>query len=153
MAVDLKPKFENAREVTQRLTRYGGYLDDWMRFWPEVTEAFTRREQIWFGREGEGTWPALSETYAAWKAQVYPGKPLLVATGDLKGQLTDPAKAELAKTPRELVLGSTLKYAGYHQQGTEHMPARKPLVPVVRLAAGIARLVQIHCHYPPGFRK
>jgi phage gpG-like protein len=143
---------QGTNDAMRRLGAYGDSLNDFYRFWPLVAEAFTRREDIFFEREGEGSWPPLSQAYAQWKAIAYPGKPLLVRTGTLKQSLTDPTEAVLAMTPRELWLGSDVEYARYHLHGTERMPARRPLIPVLRLAGAIANLVQRHIMYPPRFR-
>jgi phage gpG-like protein len=138
-------------ETRRRLLAYGQRLGDFTRFWPLVVEAFTRRNLIWYEREGEG-WEPLSEPYARWKAVAFPGKPILVRTGDLRRSLTEADQALLAATPRELFLGTDVEYASWHLHGTDSMPARRPLIPALRLAGAVARLVQAHVLYPPGLR-
>jgi phage gpG-like protein len=144
-------ELKGADRIAERLLGYGQHLDNWEAFWPQVTQAFTAREEIWFTHEGEG-WAQLDPTYAKWKAVHYPGKPILVRTGDLKRSLTDPTEAVRYSSPHELVLGSDVDYAHWHYTGTSKMPARRPLVPLIRLAGGIANLLQRHLMYPPGFR-
>lgn len=123
-----------SRAPLQRLAERLSHLE-W--FWAEVVEAFTSREQRWFASSGDGGWPPLSPTYAAWKATVAPGQPLLVLSGDMRDQLTSPEKTVLFTSPRMIILGSSLPYAGYHHTGTATMPKRDPLIPGERLAGGI----------------
>jgi phage gpG-like protein len=79
------------------------------------------------GDYGSGGWAALSPKYAAWKAKHYPGKPILEATGALRGSLTSrPFGVEEVSATRA-VFGTDIEYAAYHQTGTEKMPARPPM--------------------------
>jgi hypothetical protein len=54
---------------------------------------------------------------------------ILHDTGALEQSLTEPKGANqiLEVTPQELVFGSRLPYAHYHQTGTRRMPRRRPL--------------------------
>ena len=129
-----------------RLNRLRAKLADLSFFWPEVIAAFIEREKRWFDAEGEGTWPALSPTYAAWKAVHIPGAPILVASGDLRESLTT-EKTILAQTNRNLILGSQLPYAGYLHTGTSKMPKRDPVIPIQRLAAGIVARMNLSLRF------
>lgn len=101
-----------------------------------------------FATEGatgaSGKWVALSETYGAWKAQ-RSSAPILVGLKPLhKGTREDPTRPEtyapsgkmryelldpLAThvTARRLLYAPTSDIAGYHESGTEKMPARPPV--------------------------
>lgn len=125
------------REARSSLDRLVVRLRDLSWFWAEALQAFTERERRWFDAQGEGSWPPLSPTYAAWKAQAFPGQPLLVLSGDLRGQLTSPQKALMFESPSMLVIGSSLPYSGFLKDGTQKMPARDPLVPLERFAGGL----------------
>lgn len=123
------------------LGRVDHKLRDLRWLWGTLTDLFTEKEKQWFRSGGQGAWPALSPAYAAWKARVYPGRPVMVREGDLRDQLTQPAKAVVAQTDEVLFLGTTLPYAAFHLGGPK-MPARPPLIPRVSLAAGLARRVE-----------
>jgi phage gpG-like protein len=146
----LEAEVTGAKQAVVHLEGYSRHIRDFRDLWPEIVDAFVAREQLWFGKEGEGSWPALSPEYAAWKAVVHPGKPKLVLSGDLKRSLTDPSRAKLAETDHMLVLGSSDPKAAWHQHGTGRMPARPPLIPVLRLKAAIARLLDVWVDYRPG---
>lgn len=129
-----------------RLRNYAHHLADIASLWPAITEGFVRREELWFGRQGEG-WPPLSDAYRDWKLRVYGAKPMLVREGNLKESLTNPARAVLAETDHMLVLGSDDPVARYHQDGTSKMPARPVLAPLVRIMAGVARVLEEWASY------
>lgn len=88
-----------------------------------------------FGTEGGHSgepWAQLSPKYAAWKEEHFPGMPILVATGDMRAAALSPEAI--------FVTGDSLTYsveapAGWHQDGTENMPAR----PLVRLPSRVRR--------------
>lgn len=146
----LETEVIGADVTVAHLHGYAEHLKDFRDLWPDVVEAFVAREDLWFGKQGEGSWPPLSPEYAAWKAVVHPGKPMLVVSGDLRESLTLPGRAKLAETDYMLVLGSSDPKAKWHQHGTAKMPARPPLIPTIRLKAAIARLLDIWVGYKPG---
>ena len=72
-------------------------------------------------------WKPLSPSYAAWKGRHFPGRPLLVLRGPMKQSLTDESSRNAIynrKGGRQLILGTRIKYAKFHQYGTDKMPAR-----------------------------
>lgn len=146
----LETQVIGAKEAVVHLSAYSRHISDFRDLWPEITDAFVAREQLWFAAEGQGSWPPLSPDYASWKSVHYPGRPKLVLTGSLKESLTSPSRAKLAETDHMLVLGSSDPKAAYHQHGTSRMPARPPLIPVIRLKAAIARLLDVWVDYRPG---
>jgi phage gpG-like protein len=146
----LQAEVTGAKEAVIHLSNYSRHIKDFRDLWPDITDAFVAREELWFGKEGEGTWPPLSPDYAAWKSLTHPGKPKLVLSGSLKESLTSPMRAKLAETDTMLVLGSSDPKAAWHQHGTGRMPARPPLIPTLRLKAAIARLLDVWISYKPG---
>ena len=73
-------------------------------------------------------WKPLKPAYAAWKGRHFPGRPLLVLRGPMKKSLTDESSRNAIynrKGGRQLILGTRIKYAKFHQYGTDKMPARK----------------------------
>lgn len=107
-------------------------LSDFRSLWPPVIEEFYRIETEQFESEGAAggqRWAPLSDPYAARKAQVFPGQPILQAEGDLRASLTDPEAADAIFLPREdeLILGTRNPTAIFHQRGTSRMPRRPPI--------------------------
>lgn len=81
-------------------------------------------------RGGESKWQELSPAYARRKAAQYPGRGILEATGALRDSLA--AKGGqgrvLAKTEREMQIGTSIPYAVYHQRGGPRLPRREIVV-------------------------
>lgn len=95
------------------------------------------QENITRGRSNFHRFPKLSEPYATRKAKLYPGKPILEATGSMRNGLAHQA-AQLGPTKFRLTIGvsgSSTSPKGktvlngdkalWHIQGTPTMPARK----------------------------
>lgn len=83
-----------------------------------------------FETEGRGEWPELSQTTIERKAQQgYPAK-ILQATealyDSLAGGLSAAGHVERI-TENEVVYGTTVPHARFHQDGTAKMPARPPV--------------------------
>lgn len=107
-------------------------LDDWRSVWPAVIAEFHVIESEQFASEGAAggsKWEPLKEVYAEFKEVRYPGKPILQATSDLVYSLTDSEAfgAIVRPSENELILGTSVPYAIFHQRGTRNMPARKPI--------------------------
>jgi phage gpG-like protein len=81
-----------------------------------------------------GAWAPLSPKYKTWKDKAFPGKPILERTGRLRGSLewlgTAPGPGGLfTAAPDHVLVGTTVPYGTYHQEGTAGMPARPFLPP------------------------
>ncbi|UKH48298.1 hypothetical protein SEA_LILMAC1015_11 [Arthrobacter phage Lilmac1015] len=76
------------------------------------------------GTPETGRWAALSPRYGAWKARVRPGAPLLVFDGDLRETMISTRSGVYEVWNKGAVVGTTIPYARYHQDGTPTMPAR-----------------------------
>jgi hypothetical protein len=88
------------------------------------------------GAWGGSSWAELSDKYSIWKEQHYPGMPLLVASGDMRAAMLDPAQT-LTVSPNLLVYevdGELGEIALAHQEGVEanNLPAR-PMIEVPEL--------------------
>lgn len=115
-------------DARRRLRQLGLFLSDLRPFWPRVVPIFIGWMRSQFETEGAWAghrWAPLSPAYAAYKAQRYPGRSILIAEGDLRQAASRP---ERKATPTELVLTIRDPKIGYHQTGTARMPAR-PVVP------------------------
>jgi Phage virion morphogenesis family len=82
-------------------------------------------------------WQPLSDEYGAWKAEHYPGRPILVRDGGMKGAMLNRLTAVHVGT-EEAVYEPHSQIAGYHQSGADwigpawgrgqyphHLPQRK----------------------------
>lgn len=106
-------------------------LDDWRSVWPNVIQEFHLIEAEQFdseGAAGSGKWTPLKAVYAEFKEAHFPGKPILQATSDLRDSLVDSEAfgAITRISEQELVLGTSVPYAIFHQRGTRRgLPQRK----------------------------
>jgi phage gpG-like protein len=98
---------------------------------PVLTELATYQKEVVnarvFAQQGSaetGRWVALSPRYAAWKAKVRPGRPILVFDGDLRETMTSARSGIFEVWDKGFTVGTDLPYARYHQDGTPTMPAR-----------------------------
>lgn len=132
---------EGDERVIANLNRIRRRMNDLRWLFGTLTELFVAKERNWFSNQGQGTWPALSPAYARWKAVAYPGRPIMVRTGDLRAQLTS-GKAVLAQTDDSLFLGTAIPYAAYHARGAGNLPQRAPLIPTVSMTTGLARRIE-----------
>lgn len=100
--------------------------------WDLVGTEFRRIEKEMFDSEGSlsggGKWAPLSPKYAIQKQRKYGSLPILQASGRLYRAMTgSSADSVFEKQPSEMAIGTSLKYAGYHQSGTSKMPKRPPI--------------------------
>lgn len=72
-------------------------------------------------------WPDLSPKYQKQKSKMYPGAPMLVATGELFRSVTskDSQGSVVMREPKKMIFGTAIEYANFHQMGTEKMPKRE----------------------------
>lgn len=114
----LKAAFERA---ALDVARPGQFL------FPKLIELMEAEVKGQFNQRGRGPiagkWQPLSPAYAKWKRQRYPGKPILVRTGDLKAGLTDSSSPFAARDYNETELNygtAGVPYASFHQTGASH---------------------------------
>lgn len=90
-----------------------------------VVESFHAIESQRFLADGPG-WEALSPNTEIRKSNGNWGSKMMVRTGDLFASLANGAEGyETIMTNISVTMETTIPYAGYHQTGTEHMPARE----------------------------
>lgn len=115
-------------EFEKKLAELQVYLRDLRPFWPLLVPLFIGWMGAQFATEGGWggqAWAPLSPAYAAYKSRVYPGRSILIREGGLRRAASEPRRTV---TPRTLTLTIDDPVAGYHQDGTDKMPAR-PLIP------------------------
>jgi hypothetical protein len=144
---------EGDEEARRNLQRLLYALTDLRPFWPLVIPLFIGWMRRQFETEGAfagAPWAQLSPAYAAWKAQHYPLRGILVAEGDLRAAASKPKRRT---TATQLTL--TIDWAaekgepvnlGWHQAGTFTMPAR-PLLFTTMPAAAQVELERAAEHY------
>lgn len=127
---------EDGEATLQRMAlafeRAGDELDDFGRYlFPRLIPVFESELEAQFAAQGRGpnagSWAPLSEQYAAWKEQHFPGQPILQRSGELFHGLTSSSSpfAKRITEGNEFDFGTVgVEYASFHQLGTEHMPAR-----------------------------
>lgn len=126
-------------EAERALRGFAATMLDLRPFWPLVVPLFIRWMGEQFSTEGEWggeAWAPLSADYAAYKATKHPGKSILIATGELRGAASRPKRLA---TPSSLTLTIEDRTIGYHQDGTDKMPAR-PVIPDALPASAEAEL-------------
>lgn len=74
-------------------------------------------------------WKKLSPNYKKWKSRVFPGQPILQASGGLRQSLVYKGNANHIETitKTSLTFGSRDPKFSWHQTGTRKMPKRPPL--------------------------
>lgn len=128
MAVTLRFSVYGEDQINRTLARFEA-ADDATPVWEALADDFLKIERRQFASEGaygSGGWAPLSPRYAKWKAEHYPGRPILERTGDLVASLTEGPQVRII-TPGFMVLGSAVDYGEYHQTGTPRMPRRRPI--------------------------
>lgn len=96
--------------------------------WSELQRRFLIVESRQFRSQGgfSGGWSPLSPRYAAWKARRYPGKTILRRTDELFRSLTEGPDIAILE-PDHMILGTSVDYGGYHQDGSGRLPRRRPV--------------------------
>lgn len=125
-------------EIAGAFTMMNRITDDWSRAWPAVATRLRMQTRRHFNSEGgsgrAGRWTPLSARYKAWKDRYYPGRKILELTGRLRDSITNESHPDAieVRNPRYLFVGSSVPYAGYHQDGAGTLPRRPPLSPTDR---------------------
>lgn len=128
--VTLRLEAVGTQALVRTLKRYQDAVLDLREPFEQVADRFAQMELAQFTSQGAASgdpWAPLSPGYAAWKERRYPGRPILVRTGQLRRDLTRRPFGVEAITSDEMRLGTSLRYARYHQTGTPRMPRRRPI--------------------------
>lgn len=114
-------------EATPAIRALARFMNDLRPMWPLITALHQHWMSEQFKSEGGFAgerWQPLSPGYAEWKDKHYPGRGILVATGAMRSATQNPRRDAL---PLSLTLTVTDEKIGYHQDGTDRMPARPVL--------------------------
>jgi phage gpG-like protein len=125
---------ENAaafREMAFAFERAGAELaKPGKHIFPRIIPVLQNAVRMQFATQGSGPtgpWKPLSSKYQAWKEVHYPGRPILVRSGKLRGALTGPHHGNALREVTDDVLTYGTKgvgYASHHQVGADSLPAR-----------------------------
>ena len=123
---------EGQQQVVRSFNRVTDHISDLRAVWdyvqPELYKIIDENFKSEGARGGSGKWKPLSPAYAKRKAKLYPGKPILQATGRMYAALTGVTGDSLVvKSKDEFAIGTSLEYPSYHQRGTNRMPKRPPV--------------------------
>lgn len=127
----------NAAE--RNLRGFAATMLDLRPFWPLVVPLFVSWMGQQFGTEGGwggDPWAPLADSTIAEKAAHGGGTSILIDTGAMRRAASQPSRIA---TPSSLTLTITDPKIGYHQDGTDKMPAR-PVIPAVLPASAEAEL-------------
>ncbi len=116
--------------------RFRRELDDFSELWEMLKPVISQIEQDRFDQEGPGWAPLAASTLSQKSRDGWPSK-ILHRTLTLRDSLVDPSQA-FSGGAREMTWGTGVFYAGFHQDGTEKMPAR----PVIDIDAAARRRIE-----------
>lgn len=112
-------------ETIAALGAFGKDAADLRPAWAQV-EVHARQSIVErFATQGRGSWAPLSKSYAAWKAEHFPGRPILQRSGDLLADLTGGASKQVDELSATYFV--SVPYYRFHRDGTTRMPARVPV--------------------------
>lgn len=125
LQVDGEAAFDRA------FSRFSDGITDLRPIWGDVAKDFWEIEQQQFSSQGahSNQWVPLSKKYGEWKARKYPGKQILEIDGTLWHSLTTKGAQGAVYLPEkdQMAIGTSIRYAQYHQRGTRKMPRRAPI--------------------------
>lgn len=118
--------FENLAEMEVRLRFVMAHLVDLRPFWPLVFRLYARWISDAFAQQGMPLpWTQLTPKYAAWKARKYPGRGILVRTGDMRRAYQAPIRQNEPHSMTLVVATEPASgYAPFHERGTVNMVRR-----------------------------
>lgn len=120
------------KQIARRFENFTANLDDLVPAFKEILKSFYAGEKKQFETEGgwgSGGWLPLSPSYAARKD---PSLKVLEESGKLGRALSGEVPAntqgniEIIES-NQLIMGTDIDFAIYHQRGTRNMPMRKPI--------------------------
>ena len=135
----------SGQAIRMGFEKWADLIDDFGPVFDDVVRIFRKHEHDHFRTQGKQTgarWPGLSPKYAAWKQKNFPGRPILVATGALRGSLVKGGSGSIGgrrgkRGPGTLEVGidpgsEIGAYAEAHQNATgpAYRKQRKPRPPV-----------------------
>jgi hypothetical protein len=107
-------------QIGRQLEMAGSWSEDLHEPLSEMMDLIVDNVRAQFDTEGaqgqHGKWQQLSDAYGKWKARHWPGRPILVRTGGMKGSMLNKTVA-VHVGPQRAVYEPKSNIAGYHQKG------------------------------------
>ena len=123
-------------QLKAKLSRFSDYITNWKPLYEELSDDFSDIMREQFASEGayaSGGWTKLSSKYSEWKEKNFPGRSILVLSGNMQSSLTfkndSNAIREIDETTMRL--GSKDIKAYWHHFGKGGNPAR----PIMKLTS------------------
>lgn len=135
----IKYKLTGMDKVRNALKEIRRKTENLMPVWPAIRDEFYNIEKERFESQNKGRWRPLSPNYAKWKNANYPGKPIMVLTGDLKKSLTSLSAGSIYRPDKRSVeLGTDILYAraqhfGTRERGGGRGQSRLPPRPLISI--------------------
>ena len=134
MPAKIQISVDGVDQFNRTFSRLDENFDDLTFLWDDVRDAFWEIQEDQFqsgGAKGaSGAWKPLSKKYEEEKIRRYGSFALIAgvlrATDDLYKSLTRQTKDTVyQKSKKSMAVGTSLKYAGYHQRGGGRLPKRE----------------------------
>lgn len=146
--MELKIEVFGDVQVSRKLLRWAGRVTDASPAFREIAQLLRRYERRQFTSQGafaSGGWAPDAESTVRLKAAKGLDPRILHATGDLEQSLTGSSGGHVeVVAAHQLVFGTSVPYARFHQTGTSRMPRRRPLEIRERDRAELVRIIQQH---------
>ena len=140
-----------AAEASRNFRVYAGHIDDTAALWEGLAGVFASVEADWFASEGAGSWPALSESWEAYKASHGYNAGILSMTGALEDSLTNQDQVILSQGGPYVEMGTDVEYAPVHALGLG-VPVRDPIAPYAYFRAAMNEFFMEWYSYQRGRR-
>lgn len=127
MGTAIKVDGRSLTQVRRKIHGMRNRLDNLTAAWEVLLDWFADQERQQFGSRGarwRKVWPELASSTLADKRSEGYTTDILVRTSDLLRSLSDRPLSVERILPHEVVAGTRIKYARYHQYGTKRMPKR-----------------------------
>lgn len=129
--MDLKIDVTGDVQIDRKLLRFAGRTRDASPAFQQIADMLRGLEKTQFDSQGQfasGGWKPLADVTVRLKAAKGLDPRILRATGDLARSLASSGGDHVEQVgPQQLVFGTSVPYAQYHQRGTRRMPQRRPV--------------------------
>jgi hypothetical protein len=127
MGTAIKIDGRSIAPVRRKIHAMRDRVDNLTAAWEVLLDWFADQERRQFGSRGarwRSIWPELARSTLTDKRGEGYTTDILVRTGELGRSLSDRPMSVERILPHEVVAGTRVRYAKYHQYGTKYMPRR-----------------------------
>lgn len=129
MVISTSYEIENDKEFVAAIDKAFTKVSDLTFAWKRISEDWRKSNNAQFTLQSSGLYPPLSDKYAARKAKLFPGKPILVATERLKKSVTVKSHKDHINVIKKsgFIFGTRTPYGIFHQSDDPRslIPQRK----------------------------